>query len=137
MLSCLPTLAGVFDGSQYRLYVDGVLDASTANTYAPATGTANLAIGRDTTGSYQYFAGLIDELRISNAAIYTSSFTPAQHLTATGSTKGLWKFDSQSPNDSSGNSNNGTLQNGAGWRRIGFSKAPTFLCPAKDIEGGV
>jgi len=108
-------VAGVFDGSQYRLYVDGVLDASTANTYAPATGTANVAIGRDTTGSYQYFAGLIDELRISNAAIYTSSFTPAQHLTGTGSTKGLWKFDSQSPNDSSGNSNNGTLQAGASY----------------------
>jgi uncharacterized protein DUF4214 len=50
---------------------------------------------------------------VSNTAVYTGNFTPATHLTASGSTAGLWKFDGQTKNDSSGNSNNGTLQGGA------------------------
>jgi len=54
-------------------------------------------------------------VRVSNSALYTSNFTPANGLTASGSTKGLWKFNGQSTNDSSGNSNIGTLQGGAGY----------------------
>src|SRR5258706_1494006 len=40
-------VAGVFDGSQYHLYLDGVLDASNSSTYAPAAGNGILTIGRD------------------------------------------------------------------------------------------
>ena len=46
-------------------------------------------------------------------ALYTSNFTPATNLLATGSTKGLWKFDGQTVNDASGNGNHGTLVSGA------------------------
>ena len=107
-------IAGVYDGSQLRLYVDGHLDGS-VNLSSPMTGTAvQLRIGRN---NYLYtpiyFNGLIDEVRISTGALYSSTFTPQTHLTASGSTKGLWKFDSQSTADSSGNGNNGTLQSGA------------------------
>jgi RHS repeat-associated protein len=102
-------VAGVFDGSQYRLYVDGVLDASSSTTYAPASGTGGLAIGRDATGAGQYFNGLIDEIRITSGVVYTTNFTPPTHLTAVSGTAGLWKFDGQTLTDSSGNSNNGTL----------------------------
>jgi RHS repeat-associated protein len=58
---------------------------------------------------------LIDEVRVSNAAVYSSNFTPQTHLTAGANTKGLWKFDGQSSNDASSNGNNGTLQGGAGY----------------------
>ncbi|MEK6334072.1 MAG: LamG-like jellyroll fold domain-containing protein [Acidobacteriota bacterium] len=104
-------VAGVFDGSQMRVYLDGVLDGSYSTTSGPASGTSSLKIGRTSLGSY--FNGLIDEVRLSNAAVYTSNFTPQPHLTSSSSTKGLWKFDGQNPNDSSGNGNNGTLNGGA------------------------
>ena len=67
----------------------------------------------DTRFSGQYFSGLIDEVRVSNTVLYTGNFTPASSLTAGSSTKGLWKFDGQTANDSSGNANNGTLNGGA------------------------
>jgi RHS repeat-associated protein len=105
-------IAATFDGSGMRIYVNGTLDASNSNTSAPASGTSNVRLGRNSGSGTYFFNGLIDEVRISNAAIYTSNFTPQQHLTATGNTKGLWKFDSQSPNDSSTNGNNATFQGG-------------------------
>jgi RHS repeat-associated protein len=94
-----------------RLYVDGVVDATLSTTNGPASGTSSLQIGKASYGSP--FGGLIDEARVSNTAIYTSNFTPQTHLTASSSTKGLWKFDGPSIADSSGNGNNGTLQSGA------------------------
>ena len=45
-----------------------------------ASGTSSLKIGRTSTGSY--FNGLVDEVRVSNTAVYTGNFTPQMHLTA-------------------------------------------------------
>lgn len=39
-------VAGVFDGSHMRVYVDGVLDGSLNTTDAPGLGTSLLRIGR-------------------------------------------------------------------------------------------
>jgi RHS repeat-associated protein len=102
-------VAAVFDGSQVRLYVDGVMDTTLSTTNGPASGTSSLKIGRASYAGTN-FGGLIDEARVSNSAVYTSNFTPSTHLTASSSTKGLWKFDGQSVADSSGNGNDGTLQ---------------------------
>jgi len=105
-------VAGVWDGSSYmRIYLNGVLDGTMITGNGPASGNSSLKIGRNSGGSY--FNSLIDEARVSNAAIYTSNFTPQMHLTAGANTKGLWKFDGQSAADSSSNGNNGTLQSGA------------------------
>jgi RHS repeat-associated protein len=101
-------VAGVFDGSQMRVYLNGVLDGTLSTSNGPASGTSSLKIGRTSGGNY--FNGLIDEARVSNSAVYANNFTPQHHLTASGTTKGLWKFDSQSPNDSSTNGNHGSLQ---------------------------
>jgi YD repeat-containing protein len=107
-------VAGVFDGSQMRVYVDGVLNGSVSTTNGPASGTGGFYIGRF---SYSfnpyYFGGLIDEVRVSAAALYSSNFTPG--LGPSSNVKGLWKFDGQTPNDFSGNGNHGTLQNGPGY----------------------
>jgi transcriptional regulator CtsR len=105
-------VAGVFDGTQKRLYVDGVLDKSQASTFAPASGTSILTIGASPDAS-DFTNGLIDEVRISAAAVYTTNFTTQNHLGTVTGTKGLWKFDNQTANDTSGNNNNGTLQAGA------------------------
>jgi concanavalin A-like lectin/glucanase superfamily protein len=105
-------VAGVFDGSQMRLYVDGVLDGSLSTTSGPASGTGAFYIGRNSyVYSPYYFGGLIDEVRICAAALYTNNFTPG--LGSGSNVRGLWKFDGQTVNDSSSNGNNGTIEGGA------------------------
>lgn len=107
-------IAGVYDGSQMRVYLDGMLDGTAMASMAPGNNTTGLRIGRSTYLYYPNpFVGRIDEVRVSNAAIYTGNFTPAVHLTATSSTKGLWKFDGETTNDSSSSGANGSLQGGA------------------------
>jgi hypothetical protein len=110
-------VAGVFDGSQLRVYVDGVLDGTKASTFAPVTGTKDLLIGARSPDASSKFQGLIDEVRLTSGALYATNFVPSIRLTATGNTKGLWRFESLSGTtvaDSSCNANNGTVQGGAG-----------------------
>jgi hypothetical protein len=60
-------LAYVFDGSQNRLYVDGVLAG--ASTVAPSAGSAaSFQMGRWVKGS-EYFAGRIDDVRVYSRAL--------------------------------------------------------------------
>jgi hypothetical protein len=106
-------VAAVSDGTQRRIYLDGILDASVTSALVPASGTAGLKIGRRSSSTNYPFNGLIDEVRVSSAALYTANFTPQDSLTSSSSTKGLWKFNDQTASDSSGNGNNGTLQGGA------------------------
>ena len=104
-------VAAVFDGSQRRVYLDGVQDGTASGSLGPTTGTANLSIGRRSSVSQYYFNGLVDVVRVSAAALYTTSgFTPERSLGATCGTRGLWKFDGQVYTDISGNGNNGTAQ---------------------------
>lgn len=105
-------MAGVFDGSQYRVYLDGVLCA-TKSTLAPGSFNNNLRIGGYQDGVTYSVNGIVDEVRVSTGALYTSNFVPEKHLTASPSTKGLWKFDGQTLQDSSGNGNHGTFAGGA------------------------
>ncbi len=108
-------VAGVYDGSQMRVYLDGVLDASKSTSVVPGTGSSHLLIGvRGNDAADGNFNGLIDEVRLTAGAVYTSGFTPAAQLTASSGTRGLWKFDGLSTLDSSANGNDGTLVGGAG-----------------------
>jgi outer membrane protein assembly factor BamB len=63
-------LTETYDGSTLKLYVNGTLVTSVAHTGAIASSTNALQIGGDTLYS-QYFAGLIDEVRIYNVALTT------------------------------------------------------------------
>lgn len=104
-------IAAVYTGSQLKIYLDGVLDGSNSCAYAPQSNTAGVRIGRGTNIYYpNNFNGRIDEVRVSNGVVYNSTFTPAAHLSATSDTRGLWKFDSSTNNDFSGNGNDGTTQ---------------------------
>jgi chitodextrinase len=64
-------LAGTYDGATLRLYVNGTQVASQARTGAIATSTNPLTIGGDPIFG-QWFSGLIDEVRVYNAALTAS-----------------------------------------------------------------
>jgi hypothetical protein len=61
-------LAGTYDGTTLRLYVNGVQVSSRAQTGAIAVSTNPLQIGGDTLYG-QYFQGRIDEIRVYNRAL--------------------------------------------------------------------
>ena len=61
-------LTETYDGSTLRLYVNGTQVASTAHTGTIATSTNPLQIGGDSLYG-QFFAGLIDEVRVYNRAL--------------------------------------------------------------------
>lgn len=90
-------VAGVFDGAQARLYVDGTMVAR-----APASGTRTrnrlpLYVGADPDARgapTSWLAGDVDELRISRVARYGSDrFTPARRLDGDADTALLLHLD--------------------------------------------
>jgi hypothetical protein len=111
--------AGVFDGSQLRVYLDGAQDGMKSSTFAPAAGTASLKIGAQGDTPINKLNGAITVVRISAGALYTGHFTPSQLLTAGPNTAGLWRFDAQSLSDFSGNGNTGVLRGSAAFANAG------------------
>jgi len=63
-------VAGIWDGSYAKVYVDKKLEGQAAWTTPPASTTSNLGIGKRLSGwgGYMPFLGTIDEVRISNIA---------------------------------------------------------------------
>ncbi len=61
-------LATTFDGAVLRLYVNGVLAASTSGSGAMAASTGVLRIGGNSIWG-EWFAGLIDEVRVYNRVL--------------------------------------------------------------------
>jgi len=102
-------VAGVFDGGQLRVYLDGRLDGSKASGFVPVAGTASLKIGARGDDATTRFSGLIDEVRLTAGSLYGANFIPAQRLALSANTRGLWKFDGQNANDSSGSGMHGSL----------------------------
>jgi concanavalin A-like lectin/glucanase superfamily protein/PASTA domain-containing protein/Big-like domain-containing protein len=71
-------LAVTYDGTTLRLYVNGVLRSSLTASGGIAASTAPLRIGGNTVFSVpgtEYFAGLIDEVRIYNRALSAAEIT--------------------------------------------------------------
>lgn len=60
-------LAATYDGSTIKLYIDGTLANSVAQTGTIATNTNDLALGNQL-GFSEYFGGAADELRVWNVA---------------------------------------------------------------------
>ena len=101
-----------YDGATFRILVDGTVDASLSAT-GTLSGTTALGIGADSVNPAEYFNGTIDEVRISNVARYTSSYSiPTNIFQSDANTAALWHFNEGSGSlalDSSGNGNTGTL----------------------------
>lgn len=89
-------LAGVFDGKELRLYVDGKLVASAAGSGPRTFRSIPLILGADVDGSGRAnspFHGDIDEFRLSSVARYTEDFEPAARHEPDADTHLLLHFD--------------------------------------------
>lgn len=70
-------VAGVYNGAEIQLYVDGLLDASLDVSGKIANSVYPVCIGRDPkpTGSAKYFKGLIDDVAIFDGALAKDELT--------------------------------------------------------------
>ncbi len=110
-------IAGVLDGSNVLLYINGELIARTpATSLSPSP--VNLIIGDNPTWSGRSFNGAIDEIRIWNIARSQNDIITNISTSFTGSESGLatyYKMDeglgNSTINDATLNGNNGTLTN--------------------------
>lgn len=105
-------IAYTYDGTTQKAYIDGVLDGSNTATFTPATPAQPLFFASNQGGG-SFFAGQLDEVRISNSVRYTGNFSSSRTPFVTdASTRALWHLDEgsgQVVRDMSGNENNGTL----------------------------
>lgn len=111
-------VAGVADGSNVHIYVNGILKASTAyDGTITSNSTRDLVIGRfRTEDTFGPFVGQIDEVRIWNTARTATEIQDNMYVELTGGETGLvayFQFDelagSGTVPDESANGNTGTL----------------------------
>ncbi len=108
--------AGVYDGANVKLYLNGELVNETGISRAIGTNDLELLFGRHPTQTDRLFDGEIEEVRYWNTARTEQEIRENMNLTLTGSELGLisyWQF-----NEGTGSStadavsvNNGTLMN--------------------------
>jgi uncharacterized protein (TIGR03067 family) len=129
-------LAGTLDENEVRLYVDGVLKASSKAAPIKAS-LLPLAIGanpngrqpppRHVSGGSELFNGWIREVRISKTIRYSSNFTPAERFETDANTVALYHCDEGTGTvlaDSSGNNHTATIVN-AQWIKVGDDSGPS------------
>ena len=107
-------LAGTYDGSKIRLYVNGRLLSVRSYTAGAKGNNDPLQLGGGP--SNRWFKGLIDEVRVFNHARSQAEINAMKNITLTGKEAGLvgyWPFDDQpglpKPMDASGHDLTGTL----------------------------
>jgi hypothetical protein len=112
--------AGVFDGTEIRLYLDGVLQGTEAYTGTIAYTDQPIGFGWPCwSGNCSFLDGGIDEVRITDSVKYTTTFTPEfEHGTPSVDIVGLWHMNEGSGTtlfDIGGNGFNGTLTTDQVW----------------------
>jgi len=111
-------IAMVKNVSGITVFLDGVAGPVSTASGDPLTNTSSLYFGTRQSSGTSYFTGLIDEIRISNIARYTSTFTPAKRLASDANTIGLWHFEEGSGTtayNAVGTILNGSLVGGVTW----------------------
>ena len=116
-------IAATYDGAKVKLYVNGVLVYSQAETVVPTPTNQPLSIGRNPS-TLQYFNGAIDEVRIWNTARTCAQISQQYNCELVGNESGLvayYKFNQgaadsnnssiSSLTDATANSNHGTFNN--------------------------
>jgi serine/threonine protein kinase len=113
-------VAGVWDGKELRLYVDGQLqDTRRGVTYCTQLSNAPMFLGADPANlafveqvAEGFFHGRLRGARISHAVEYTDSFSPPERLETTPGTIGLYDFTIDTGRyaiDRSGHENHGII----------------------------
>ncbi len=130
-------LAGVYDGSSLKLYINGnlqnTLNISSGN-HDPSTGSV-MRLGDNPTWTGRNFEGCIDEIRIWETARSASEILDNFTTELTGSETGLsayWKFNEGSGNttaDATANALEGTLLN----MDLTTAWVEGFQLPGKDV----
>jgi acyl-CoA thioesterase-1 len=111
-------IAGVYDGSSIKFYVNGVLKATTNNVGTLLASTSSLYIGGSSAFFGRDFIGGIDEVSIWNSALTETEINNNKGYLLNGSEPGLVAYyhlnqipGVQTVTNSTGNGNNGTIQN--------------------------
>ncbi len=90
-------IAGVYDGSEVRLYLDGRLIASQERSGRRRANALPLLVGADVDGAgrpMSYFAGWIDGVRLTERALYDGrQFEPPRRPAEVDGTRVLLNFD--------------------------------------------
>jgi hypothetical protein len=129
-------VVGIRNGSDVKLYIDGVGKTATGNVAGPLS-VNGVAIGRSKvlTSYTEFFDGIIDEVAIYNRALSAEDVQKIMYRKLTGDEPGLvgyWDFDEGEGTDVydlSGNENNGTVL-GAAWTD---SIAPVGICTNREL----
>jgi hypothetical protein len=100
-------VAGVYDGSTIRLYVDGKLDVSNSTTGSISTNDHPVTIGKNAQMTQRNWEGGLFDVRVYNIALTHAEIAELHGLI------GQWKLDETSgtvATDSSGKARHGTYQ---------------------------
>ncbi|MBT4254021.1 MAG: T9SS type A sorting domain-containing protein [Candidatus Marinimicrobia bacterium] len=123
-------IAGTYDGSNLRIYVNGVLEDTDANTGTVVAPTSIINLGGST--SDRYFDGMMDEVRIWNDARSEAEIRANMYLQLAGTETGLSAYYNSNATtgsslaDNSTNSFTGTLTNMTGGE---WTTSPAFYGP--------
>ena len=130
-------VAGTFDGTTQKVYIDGILEGSAAYSGSIVSSPYHLNIGAVpyTTGGSRLFNGNIDEVAIWNSALTASQLIQYKNCPPAGTEAGLagfWNLEEGTGTttaDNSLNNNSGTLMNGTAWS----TDVQAFLCTSSGV----
>ena len=126
-LSAWQFVGCAYDGSSIRVFINGEAKGQQAMSANVANTSNSVLFGRDEGGTYSYFQGQIDDVKIYKTARtaeqirrdYESGPPPVAH----------WRMDEnngQYAYDTSGNGNTGTLTGGPTWANGKYGSALKF-----------
>jgi len=125
-------VAGVYDGTSVKIYINGVLENLNPVTGDIQVSDLPLYIGKAPWTNYNNYNGLIDEVRVWNVARTAEQIGYDMQYTLTGSEPGLvsyWRFDDSfgiTTADATGNNNDGNLYNSAYFTASGAPVASPY-----------
>jgi hypothetical protein len=131
-------VAAVIDGTNgMELYIDGVKQTDVNTGFTSTTGSMTQMTALGVWGQFfqRYYAGRIEDVRLSTDALYSADFTPpCPDAILAASTTGLWNMNEGTGStiaDSSPSGNTGTI-NGATWTEdLICENQESCVCDAK------
>ncbi len=103
-------VVGTYDGSTFKVYIDGQLDSSASNAFMVTAGAGNLTLAASLEGSDQYLDGSLQDVRLYNRALVAEEVSEIYGLV------GHWALNEGSGAtlaDSSGTASNAAFNGGS------------------------